>query len=157
MQRRRLLQVTGALAAIGLAGCLGGGPGSPDEGTDGPTDMPADGGGGSPGTRDTSFEVVTTRCGTQANEAEVTFGDGQVTVEGTTWGNDACYTARPESVSRDGGTLTLRVAAERPESEDRGCAQCISEIEYRATVQTTSTPDEVVVIHRGETVATASP
>lgn len=144
MNRRRLLRSTGALATAGLAGCLGGGSGSP---TDTPTDGPDD--------PATSFSVSATRCGSQANRAAVTFGEGVVTVDGTLWGNDACYTGRLGSVSIDGDTLTVRVTAERPD-DVRGCAQCISEIDYRATVEVASPPSTVVVVHRGETVTTAS-
>ena len=157
MQRRRLLQASGGLATTGLAGCLGGVPDVPGGGGDGGDGSPSDGGDGSAGTPHATFQVTGSGCGSQKNEADVTFGDGQVTVEGTTWGNDACYTARLESTTFDGGTLTVRVAAERPESENQGCAQCISEIDYRATVETPETPAEVVVVHRGETVTTASP
>lgn len=128
----------------GLAGCVGGQPDPPD-------DTPAD----DPDGVRTSFTVAATRCGTQIDRATVAFGDGTVTVEGTTWGSDACYTGRLESVTLDDGTLTVRVVAERPEDAG-GCAQCISEIDYRATVEVPSTPARVVVIHRGETVATVT-
>ena len=133
------------LTAAGLAGCAGGRPGSP---TETPTDAPDD--------PPHSFAVSATRCGTQVDRADVTFGEGTVTLEGTTWGNDACYTARLEALEWDGETLRLSVAAERAADDDRGCAECISEIDYRATVEV-SAPSEVVVVHRGETVAIARP
>ena len=96
--------------------------------------------------------MTSARCGNQVNRAEVTVDDGTVTVEGTTWGNEACYVARLESATLDTGTLTLRVVTERAAPEDEACAQCIAEIEYRAVVETRETPEEVVVIHDGETV-----
>ena len=155
MKRRRILRTGGVLACGGLAGCVGSGPGSPGDGsTDPPT---TDGDGGSSPALETSFAVSGTRCGNQVDEASVSFDDGKVTVEGTTWGNDACYTGRLDSATLDGGTLTVRVVAERPRGEDVGCAQCISEIDYRATIGTPSPPTKVVVVHRGETVATVSP
>ena len=158
VKRRGLLQATGALAAGGLAGCVGAAPGPPGDGDGDTTDPPpSNDDGGSPSELATSFTVSGTRCGNQTNEAAVTFSDGRVTVDGTIWGNDACYTGHLESVTLEGGTLTISVVAERPEGEDVGCAQCISEIDYRATVETPSTPEEVVVVHRGETVVTASP
>lgn len=143
------------MALAGLAGCVGGQPDDPGDAPTGTPDQP-----GTPtGTPDRpphSFAVTSTRCGTQADRADVTFGDGTVAVEGTTWGNDACYTGRLESVVLDAGTLTLRVAAERrPDAE--GCAQCITEIAYRATVEVDRLPAEVVVVHRGERVTTARP
>ena len=163
MHRRRLIWATGGLATIALAGCAGGGAGSGGSDGDGGDGSGGDGSGGSPGdgdgqsgTPDTSFSVGATRCGTQTNEAEVTFGDGTVTVEGTTWGNDACYTARLDSAAIAGGTLTVAVVTESTAGEDEACAQCITEIEYRATVGTASTPGEVVVTHDGETVTTAT-
>ena len=100
--------------------------------------------------------MTSARCGNQVNRAEVTVDDGTVTVEGTTWGNEACYVARLESATLVGGTLTLRVVTERAAGPDEACAQCIAEIEYRAVVETPSPPDEVVVVHDGETVATVS-
>ena len=100
--------------------------------------------------------MASARCGNQVNRAEVTFDDGTVTVDGTTWGNEACYVARLESATLDGGTLTLRVVTERAAGPDEACAQCIAEIEYRAVVETPTTPEEVVVVHDGETVATVS-
>lgn len=145
MKRRRLLRSTGAAATVGLAGCIGSLPGSPD-------DTPTNTDDGPP----YSFTVTSTGCGTQANRADVTFGEGTVTVEGTTWGNNACYTGRLDSVDRDGETLTIRVEAES-RAEKRGCAECISEIDYRTTVEVERTPAEVVVVHRGETVTTARP
>ena len=158
VKRRRVLRATGALAAGGLGGCVGASPGSPGGGDGDSTDPgPSDGDGGSPSDLATSFAVSGSRCGNQTNEASVTFGDGRVTVDGTIWGNDACYTGHLESATLVGGTLTIRVVAERPRGEDVGCAQCITEIDYRATVETPSTPEEVVVVHRDETVATASP
>ena len=90
------------------------------------------------------------------NRAEVTFGDDVVTVDGATWGNDACYTGRLESATLEDGILTVRVVTEREAEDEKICAQCISEIEYRASVAVSSPPDEVVVLHDGETVATAT-
>jgi len=141
-----VLHCTGALAATGLAGCIGGRADQPD---DTPTNTPSD--------LRYSFTVSVRRCGNQENRADVTFGDGIVTVEGTTWGNNACYTGRLESVTYDDGTLTIQIDAVNAAEPGQACAECISEIDYHGTVEVPSTPNEVVVIHRGETVATVSP
>lgn len=153
VHRRRFIRWAGSVGTVGLAGCLGGRPGSP---ADTPEDTPADTPTDAPGDPPSTFTVTATRCGNQANRATVTFGEDAVTVVGTIWGNDACYTARLDGVELDGGTLAVHVTAVRPD-DVRGCAQCISEIDYRATVEVASPPFEVVVVHRGEPVATARP
>lgn len=149
MNRRRLLRAGGPLALAGFAGCIGG------QQTDTPTGTP-DGPETPPSQPPSTFTATGASCGQQVDRAAVAVDDGTVTVEGTTWGNDACYTARLESVTVDGGTLTLRIAAER-RADAEGCAQCITELGYRATVEVGGPPTEVVVVHRGERVTTARP
>ena len=158
VNRRRVLQAVAGLGASGLAGCIGGRPTEPGDthsGTPRETSsaMPPH----TPGEPATSFVVTSRRCGNQVNDATVSFGDGTVTVEGTTWGSDACTTGRLDAVTLEGGTLTVAVVTERVAPDDQACAQCISEIHYTATVAVSPPPDEVVVTHDGETVATARP
>ena len=153
VRRRRFLRATATLSAVAVAGCVGGQPDSPGDGSDGTPTPPTD---GTPTQPPTSFTMTSARCGNQVNRADVTVEDGTVTVEGATWGNEACYVARLRSATLDDGTLTLQVVTERAAGPDEACAQCIAEIEYRATVETPSPPDEVVVVHDGETVATVS-
>ncbi|MFB6150970.1 MAG: hypothetical protein ABEJ40_04105 [Haloarculaceae archaeon] len=108
---------------------------------------------------DRSLDVTGTGCGSQVDDATVSFGDGGVAVEGTVWGNDLAYTARLASATYDSGVLAVTVASERP--DDAGAAgQCITEIEYDARFSFDGgLPSRVVVRHRhGEettTVATA--
>lgn len=159
VKRRDVLRAAAALAAAGTAGaagCVGGQQAPPGDGSNGtptgsptPPDTPSD--------PPTSFAVTSARCGDQVSRAAVSVEAGTVTVEGVTWGNDACYTARLDTATFHGNTLIVRVVAESAADDEESCAQCITEIEYRATVETPSTPDEVVVIHDGETVATARP
>jgi len=156
VRRRRLLRSVGAVAAAGLAGCLGAGE-SPDGGSEPrttddwtPTPIPPE------VEPPTTFTTASSRCGNQVNRADVTVDHRTVTVEGTTWGREACYVARLDSATLDDGTLTVRVVTERAADPDESCAQCIAEIEYRAVVEPSDRPAEVVVVHDGETVATVS-
>lgn len=151
VRRRRLLGTTAGLAAAAVAGCVGGQP-APGDGPDGTP--PSN---GTPAGLPSSFSVTSVRCGEQVNRAEVTVEGGTVTVDGTTWGNDACYVGRLHSATLDGGTLTVRVVTESAADDDESCAQCITEIEYRATVDVPEAPGEVVVVHDGETVAAVRP
>lgn len=141
MNRRRLLRAAGALSLAGLAGCVGG---RRDGGGDGPADPP------------TTFTALGSRCGGQTDRASVSYAGGVVTVEGTTWGNDGCYLARLDEVTLDGGTLTVRVGAER-DDEKEACVQCITELDYRLEVAVEPRPEQVVVVHRGERVTAVRP
>ena len=141
MERRRLLRLAGTTAVAGLAGCLGA--------------LDADNG-GTPTTPPTTFMSGGSRCGEQVDDATVSYADGVVTVEGTTWGNDGCDAARLGSVDLADATLTIRVTAERVEGKE-ACIQCITELDYRAEVAVEPRPDEVVVVHRGEVVRTVRP
>lgn len=101
------------------------------------------------GVADTGLKVTDSGCGTQTDEASVAFDEGTVTVTGTIWGSDACYTAVLSDVSLDGGALTVVVAAERDADEDTACADCIAEVDYQATVTFDGgLPAEVTVVHR---------
>ena len=111
---------------------------------------------------DQSLEILESACGQQRDEASVTVDKSAhtVSVTGTVWGNDAGYTAALDEVRIDGGRLEVTVVAE--EDPDSGmAAQCITEIEYRATVTFDGAPPgEIVVTHRHAdettTVTTAS-
>jgi len=140
VNRRRFLGATGATLATAIAGCVGG---QPDDG-------------GSPSDPPSEFTVLDAGCGTQVSEAQVSSAAGTVTVEGTIWGNDACYTARLDRVRLAGDTLTVRVVSESTAEPGQGCAECITEIDYRATVEVDATPATVEVVHDGETVRTTA-
>ncbi|QLH84868.1 hypothetical protein HZS54_00425 [Halosimplex pelagicum] len=99
---------------------------------------------------DRSFDVTDSGCGTQTDDASVAFdGDGAtVTVTGTIWGNDACYTAALSDVRLDGDELTVVVGSMSDAGTDTACAQCITEIDYEATVTLDGAlPQTVTVVH----------
>jgi hypothetical protein len=102
------------------------------------------------GVADSSLEVTGSDCGAQTDDTSVAFDEdgGTVTVTGTIWGNDACYTAVLSDARLDGGTLTVVVGSESDAGTDTMCAQCITEIDYEATVALDGAlPREVVVVH----------
>ncbi|WP_459194504.1 hypothetical protein [Halosimplex sp. J119] len=130
------------------------------DGSDTPSDVPVDTVSETPdsepsatpsGIADESLSVTRNECGTETDEASVAFDEdgGTVTVTGTIWGNDACYTATLADVRLDGGTLTVTVGAESDAGTDTMCAECITEIDYEATVALESAlPETVTVVHQ---------
>ncbi|WP_436929386.1 hypothetical protein [Halosimplex halobium] len=131
-------------------------PGGADDPSATPSDSPAETASGTPdsepsatpgGVADSSLAVTDSGCGTQTDDASVDF-DGTVTVTGTIWGSDACYTAVLSDVRLDGDTATVVVASESDAGTDTMCAQCITETDYEATVAFDSAlPRKVVVVH----------
>ena len=154
MDRREYLGRMAALGASALAGCTG--SNVPDiGGTE--TDVAAP---GTPVLAERSFEVVGKGCGTETNEASVSFGR-KVTVTGTITGSDACKTARLAAAEfRDGAFRVVVETADEEGSADV-CAQCLTEIDYEATFEFDgNAPGTVIVEHEWAggrtTVATAS-
>lgn len=97
-----------------------------------------------------SLTVTESGCGSQDEEASVAFdGDGAtVTVTGTTWGSDSCATAVLSAVRLDGGSLTVVVGTESDADPDTACAECITQIQYEATIRFDSAlPEDVSVVH----------
>lgn len=112
---------------------------------------------------DTSFEITDRGCGQPGSEASISFeaGDGSVGVTGTIPGASACYIAELADTSYDAesGTLEVTVASMQEEGADM-CADCITEIDYEATVSFEGgLPANVRVVHQAmgesETVTTA--
>ncbi|ELZ27619.1 hypothetical protein C475_06855 [Halosimplex carlsbadense 2-9-1] len=102
------------------------------------------------GVADSSLAVTDRGCGTETDDASVAFDEngGTVTVTGTTWGIDTCHTAVLSYVRLDDGALTVAVGSESESGTDTACGQCITEIDYEATVALDSAlPREVVVVH----------
>ncbi|MFB6139304.1 MAG: hypothetical protein ABEJ26_02580 [Halosimplex sp.] len=132
-------------------------PGGETTGTpgDAPTDAASETPGGSPsgtpgGAVDSSLTVTGSECGVTVDEASVSFerDDVAVTVTGTIWGSDACFTAVLSDVSLHEGTLTVAVAAESDAGTDTACAQCITEIDYETAVDIDGAlPRKVIVVH----------
>lgn len=157
---RRALLRSGALVTLGAAaGCLGApeSPGSPTP-TATPEQVP-----GSPGVTEPRLDVTGRECGEGANRASVAVLDDRVMIEGTIAGSDTCDTAALSGVSRrEDGALTITVGAVRESDGTEACAQCITDIDYTATIPfDTPAPERVVVIHEslGETttVITVTP
>ena len=129
--------------------------GSTDTRSDTPDDQGTESPDGTPETTpipdrvtDESLSVTASECGGQVDDASVSVGDGEVTVTGTIWGNDACYTAILADVRVESDTLVVVVGAEREGGTDRMCTQCITEIDYEATVAFVGDPfEEVEVRH----------
>jgi len=169
MQRRALLRAAALAGVAGLAGCTtdgdGSGGGAADP-TDSPTDTPTDEPGEGTPTRTplgngligSSFEVVDRGCGTGRNAVDVTFDGEFVRLDGVIGGNDACYTAKQERAEFDYHEERLRVAVRSYRGGDiDACAACLVDIEYAAEYTFEGkTPDEVVVVHDGEEVATVT-
>lgn len=174
MKRRPFLRGLAAASALATTGCLADdGPAgeSPDDSpapTDTPTPMPTDDPDDTPeptddtesptpddgtatptGVTGQSLTVTASDCGAQTDDAAVAFDGETVTVTGTIWGNDACYTAVLADVTYDEPALTAVVAAEDDAATDEMCAQCITEIDYEAEITILGgLPDSVTVVHR---------
>jgi hypothetical protein len=102
------------------------------------------------GVADSSLAITDSGCGGQTDDASVDFDEdgATVTVTGTTWGSDACYTAVLSDVSLDGDAATVVVGSESDAGTDTMCAECITEIDYEATVELDGAlPRTVTVVH----------
>lgn len=162
MHRRSFLMGLATVAAG--SGCLGGGSGEPSPTatesptpTQSPTPVPP-----TEPTVDSDFTVTDQSCGTGENAASISFGDRNVTVDGTIRGSNTCATAVLDSIEWPGDTLTVSVKATQMETtETVACAQCITDIGYTADLSIDGPlPARVKVIHitstGTKTVATAS-
>ena len=180
MNRRQLLGTLAGASVLALTGCLSGespGPGGTDEQTDPSTDDPAGDTGtptdgtdsdsqtdtdgpeetsrstetpGDPEIVDETLTVNSSGCGTTASEGAVDFEDETVVVDGTTWGNEACYTAELERTTYDPETdeLTVAVASVRTAEDHQPCADCIAEVDYTARVVFDGgLPGSVTLVH----------
>lgn len=160
MNRRALLSAVGGVGAAGLAGCVSadddGADPPADTDTESPTEATETETDGETNTHgecndaaattegpvelvDSSLAVSDTGCGQQADSAQVCFEEetGEVVVEGTIWGSDACDRPFLEHVDYDAGAdkLVVTVVARHPETDETpACAQCITELGYRASV-----------------------
>lgn len=176
MQRRALLRAAALAGVAGLAGCTtdgDGGSGGTADPTGSPTDTPTDRHTSTPtdepkgtptgtpqgnGLIGSSFEVVDRGCGTGRNTVDITFDGEFVRVDGVIGGDNACYTAEQERAEFDYREERLRVAVRSYRQGDADvCADCLVDIEYAAEYAPEGkTPDEVVVVHDGEAVVTAT-
>lgn len=159
MKRRALLAAAAAATTTGVAGCLrssGFGDSNPGQTDEVATDDPDD---DETHLEDRSFEVERVECGDEFGSHDVIQEDGQVTVEGTLDGSNACYTAelvRGEYVS-DEDTLYVEVESVEDDDEGEMCNSCIVEIEYVATFEfANGEPKSVRVDQRGQTSGSSS-
>lgn len=109
-----------------------------------------------PTLQDVSFEVLDSGCGSGAIAASTSVDEaaGEVTVEGTITGPNACYTAELREAVYGAETDSLWVDVVATHRDDAGvCAQCITEIRYRVTLPFEGgLPSRVAVTHDGELV-----
>lgn len=147
MKRRTALTRIGTPLLAGLAGCLGGGATE----TEAPRTTAT-----APPSIITRLEILDRSCGQGENSASVTFRDDAVRVEGTIGGSDTCDTAVLDTVDFSDGTLSVAVATVRETlTGTPACGQCLTDIDYRMTVENAADVDTIVVRHDGEEVARA--
>ena len=150
MKRRQVLASVPVL--LPLAGCLAPDENGPDETTTTADETTTPKGTDENGYRGASLEMVNAECASEdATDASVTFGETDITVEGTIVGNDACYVAKLDAVVYDDAASKLSIVVESVSDAAEGemCAQCITAIDYEVTVKFShSGPERVVVSHR---------
>lgn len=158
MRRRTLIKRTAALATAGtLAGCVGQYNPADETTADPATTEPQP-----PSLTDSDLSVIDSGCGTETNEATVSFDDGTrlVTVTGTITGSDACKTATLADAAYDADADELAVTVATTDKEDAEmCGQCLTEIEYEAEFSFDGgLPASVTVSHQsmGETSTVAT-
>jgi hypothetical protein len=144
MKRRRALTRVGTLLLAGLAGCLGGDGGATE------TTAPETAGTATPPFI-TRLEVLERACGEGENSASVAFEEDGVRVDGTIGGSDTCDTAELDTVDFSDGTLSVAVATvQETVSGTPACGQCLTDIDYRMTIQNAADVDTIVVRHDGD-------
>lgn len=146
MDRRAALSTIGTTLAC-LAGCTtnpGDTPGSSPSPT--PDDEPEP---------TAQFSVHERGCGSDHETADVTSQGAEIVIDGIIGGSDTCDTATLSQVQVIEDVLTIGVETIRESTDDQACAQCLTDIEYTATITLNDgPPDQVVVLHDGETVTT---
>lgn len=100
---------------------------------------------------DRSLKVTSAGCGQPNNEASVEFDDSkkQVVITGTIAGSDSCARPTLEVGKTDPKKDTfMAIIGTKKKDGNVGCSQCITEIEYRATLTfEDSLPESVKVTH----------
>ncbi|MBP1988273.1 hypothetical protein [Halolamina salifodinae] len=140
MERRTFLTAAAGLLAA-TAGCVGGGPETPD---DGPATTPT------PSITARSLEPLE-GCH-EAGSALISADGTTVTVEGCIVGKNGCMVAALDSATYDADAdeLTVRVVTEDESDTDEMCTQQIVHRGYRATVEFDGgLPGTTTVIHDG--------
>ena len=107
---------------------------------------------GAPTIVDRQLSVADRSCGTVTDEGTIAIENGRVVAGGTITGSDACTTAVLDEATydRDANRLRIVVATETERKTGAVCAQCLTEIDYEATVGFEgAVPATVVLVHRG--------
>lgn len=149
MRRRAVLSGL-AVALPALAGCTGGS--SPDDpgGTDTTDDPTATTGSGdetvTPGR--TSATLVPREACPTPGEATVSFdSDESISVVGCVVGKNGCTRPRLSSIDRDGGAVTVVVAAVEERAEDEACTGALVNLGYEVRIDSNDPPTSVTVVH----------
>lgn len=166
MRRRTLLRRTGALAAVGLAGCVSDEQNDNESNDDNDTgdDEQASQPNGTDATPsmtigETAIETLSSDCNSGSDgSARVEITDGTVTVTGTMTTSDPCHEAKLQNVnklsgsSEDGGEqLQVDVVSA---STSEACVDCVGAVEYEATIEFDGgAPEDVRVTHDGDSVS----
>lgn len=158
MKRRTVLQQAGAVAgALGVAGCLSDGAGSPggDESSDPtatsePSSTEGEGSTSSPSLAVASSSVETrdASCGSEES-ASVSFAGSDVSISGSIPASDPCHEAVIANVSLESSALTVNVEAVETDSD--ACQQCLAAVEYGVDVAFEGDgPNSVTVQHESD-------
>lgn len=111
---------------------------------------------GGSGLKNSSFEVVSTECGTGKDKSSASFETNSLRVSGTITGADACHTAKLKRVLCEGETFTVSVQTYKPKNNDP-CSMCVTDIEYEAAFTfENGLPQQIVVRHDGSDVLNES-
>lgn len=103
---------------------------------------------------DRTINVGDRTCGNPVSEGTIGFEAKRVVATGTITGSDSCATAiiGEAAYDRARDRLRLVVATEFERESGTVCSQCLTEIDYEATVTfATDAPETVVLVHRGAT------
>lgn len=104
----------------------------------------------------TAFEIESRACGSGNDDATIHVTSDAVKVTGVIGGRNTCDSAALEAVRFDDGQLTISVIVVADDA-DAACAQCITDIEYTATIGVGNREvEEVVVEHDGTVIARTS-
>jgi len=152
MRRRELLKYACVSTLVSATGCVhtGGGENGSGEDDDGNGD-------GTTAVTGTSFSVVSREGGGSEGFASYIFENGELRVNGTIIGSDACKTAELNGAEYDSerGAIVVDIGTVTPEDAGRRmCAQILTPIKYEATIEFEGDEPSAIVRHDGEEVAT---
>lgn len=154
MERRAFIATGAAVAATGLAGCMGDGEDAPGNESDGDGSDPV---GSDPPVTIADTDLTIRSRGEASADATPSYWHrgGALHVRGVVTGSDACKTARLADAAWDRDREAVRVQIDTVDAEDAGdmCAQVVTPIAYEATIQYEGPESDLVLEHDGEEVA----